>query len=76
MKISFGGATPPKKRQDAGDHIVINWSNIERGSVAQYEACIEANDPDCSRYSHYDTPYDCMSIMHYRLICLKDRLVV
>ena len=24
------------------------------------------NDPSCSRYNHYGTKYDCMSIMHYR----------
>jgi len=55
-----------QKRQDAAENIEIKWSNINSGSHSQYEACIEANDFSCSRYNHYGTPYDCMSIMHYR----------
>merc|ERR1711892_858448 len=53
-----------QKRQDASENIEINWGNIEPSSQRQYEACIEANG--CTRYNHYDTEYDCMSIMHYR----------
>ena len=55
-----------QKRQDASEHIEIKWGNIETSSHSQYQACIEANDWSCSRYNHYGTEYDCMSIMHYR----------
>jgi len=55
-----------QKRQDAAEHIDIKWGNIEKNNHGQYEACIEANDWSCSRYNHYGTEYDCMSIMHYR----------
>jgi hypothetical protein len=54
-----------QKRQDAGQNIEIMWNNINRASHSQYEPCIEANNPACSRYQDYGTPYDCSSIMHY-----------
>merc|ERR1719419_707808 len=55
-----------QKRQDADQYIQINWNNIQPGQRSQYEACVTANDPSCSRYNDYGTKYDCMSIMHYR----------
>ena len=55
-----------QKRQDASQHIQINWGNINKASYGQYEPCITANDASCSQYNSYGTAYDCMSIMHYR----------
>jgi len=55
-----------QKRQDASEHIQINWGNIEKNMRHNYEACIVANDPRCRRYNDYGSEYDCMSIMHYR----------
>merc|ERR1719450_1248163 len=54
-----------QKRQDADQHIEIQWNNIKADSRSQYEPCIEANDPRCRRYNDYGTDYDCSSIMHY-----------
>ena len=58
-----------QKRSDAGDHIVVNWDNIQAGFVGQYEPACSESDPDsnsCSLYNDFGTSYDCMSIMHYR----------
>ena len=54
-----------QKRQDADQHIEIQWNNIKADSRSQYEPCIEANDRRCRRYNDYGTDYDCSSIMHY-----------
>merc|ERR1719430_156398 len=55
-----------QKRQDASDYIEINWNNIKPHQLHNYEGCTAGDDPRCSRYNHYGTEYDCMSIMHYR----------
>merc|ERR1719427_1085350 len=60
------GVGHTQKRQDASRHIYIDWGNIQTGSHGQYKPCIESEDRTCSRYNDYGTPYDCMSIMHYR----------
>jgi len=57
-----------QKRQDALEHITVNWNNIAKDSHRQYKQCFEKEDRTCdfANYNDYDTPYDCMSIMHYR----------
>merc|ERR1719318_2177626 len=57
-----------QKRQDALEHIYVNYGNIQESSHLQYKQCFEKEDPTCDHlnYNDYDTPYDCMSIMHYR----------
>jgi len=55
-----------QKRQDASEYIEINWNNIDPTWQYAYQGCVAGEDPRCSRYNHYDTEYDCMSIMHYR----------
>ena len=54
-----------QKRQDAKDHIVINWKNIDEISHRQYKTCTKQDDPACKYYNTYGTPYDCKSIMNY-----------
>ena len=54
-----------QKRQDAKDHIVINWKNIDEISHRQYKTCTKKDDPACKYYNTNRTPYDCKSIMHY-----------
>ena len=63
------------KRQDAKDHIDIQWANIEQSAYRQYEPCVEAKDARCSRYTHYGTEYDCNSIMHYQVLQVVQDIV-
>ena len=57
-----------QKRQDALEHIHVNWGAIAEKSHGQYKQCFEKEDKTCDHlnYNDYNTPYDCMSIMHYR----------
>ena len=61
--LAFGHT---QKRQDALEHITVNWNNIDKDYHRQYKQCFENEDETCDFYNDYDTPYDCMSIMHYR----------
>ena len=62
------GVGHTQKRQDASEHIKILEDNIENTKTArsQYTPCFKEKDTRCSRYDDYGTPYNCMSIMHYR----------
>ena len=58
-----------QKRQDASEHIDIQWANIKGYKREQYEEACSANDTSCkikSQYNTYGTEYDCKSILHYR----------
>lgn len=55
-----------QKRQDAYKYIKILYENIAKEGHSQYTPCLAQNNTKCSRYNDYGTPYDCMSIMHYR----------
>merc|ERR1719431_1215074 len=57
-----------QKRQDATQHIYVYWANINTQGQAQYKQCLAREDKTCdhANYNDYNTPYDCMSIMHYR----------
>jgi len=54
-----------QKRQDAKEHIFINWENIDEANHGEYKPCTEEEDPACKYYNTYRTPYDCSSIMNY-----------
>ena len=61
-----------QKRTDALDNIVVNWDAIDESFHHNYQQCFKTDDKNCGNdkcvkcdfYNDYDTPYDCMSIMH------------
>merc|ERR1711909_59081 len=52
------GVEHTQRRPDRDIYIDVKDGNIEREGKEQYDIC-----PTCLTY---DTPYDCMSVMHYR----------
>jgi len=63
-----------QQRTDALDNIVVNWGAIDESAHHNYKQCFKTDNENCGNdtcvkcefYNDYDTPYDCMSIMHYR----------